>query len=100
RPCGAAAGAAEIALSLCPRTYFGLRPGPGARESGPADRSADSGAVASTSRCPVFIARDLSGFAFCLPLTEGARRATKVSGKQKVKSDGGPTLGRVKPSKM
>src|SRR5262249_8531912 len=49
--------------------------------------------VASTSRCPVFIARDLSGFAFCLPLTEGARRATKVSGKQKVKPDGGPTLG-------
>src|SRR6266478_4076557 len=30
-------------------------------------------------KCPVFIAHDLSGFAFPSALTEGARRATEVS---------------------
>src|SRR6266516_1952836 len=33
----------------------------------------------STLKCPVFIAHDLSGFAFLSALTEGARRATEVS---------------------
>ncbi len=36
-------------------------------------------AVRSTLKCPVFIAHDLSGFAFPSALTEGARRATEVS---------------------
>src|SRR6266566_409310 len=35
--------------------------------------------VRSTLKCPVFIAHDLSGFAFPSALTEGARRATEVS---------------------
>src|SRR5439155_16574176 len=35
--------------------------------------------VSSTLKCPVFIAHDLSGFAFPSALTEGARRATEVS---------------------
>ena len=35
--------------------------------------------VGSTLKCPVFIAHDLSGFAFPSALTEGARRATEVS---------------------
>src|SRR6059058_362881 len=38
-----------------------------------------SGSVGSTLKCPVFIAHDLSGFAFPSALTEGARRATEVS---------------------
>src|SRR5438477_10647227 len=37
------------------------------------------GFVGSTLKCPVFIAHDLSGFAFLSALTEGARRATEVS---------------------
>src|SRR5439155_18579193 len=35
--------------------------------------------VRSTLKCPLFIAHDLSGFAFPSALTEGARRATEVS---------------------
>src|SRR5213592_3558912 len=35
--------------------------------------------LGSTLKCPVFIAHDLSGFAFPSALTEGARRATEVS---------------------
>src|SRR5437667_7768373 len=49
--------------------------------------------VGSTLKCPVFIAHDLSGFAFPSTLTEGARRATEVSAENRRPPSSYPLFG-------